>query len=129
MLKNNFINNIYCEELDTDIKSFLTAKQLKILKEHSTEGYVLQGMEFRPDKVAAYYLGDERLGWAISAASGFINGWKYDVNGTPEVLKDIPEVRQLSAACEIAAFSPAKRALYNRSVMREQDKKKTKPKK
>ena len=51
----------------------------------------------------------------------FLNGWKYDVNGIPEVLKDIPEVRQLSAACEIAAFSPAKRALYNRSVMREQD--------
>jgi hypothetical protein len=74
MLKNSFINNIYCEELDTDVKGFLTAKQLKILKEHSTEGYVLQGMEFRPDKVAAYYLGDERLGWAISAASGFING-------------------------------------------------------
>ena len=51
----------------------------------------------------------------------FLNGWKYDVNGIPEVLKDIPEVKQLSAACEIAAFSPAKRTLYNRSVMREQD--------
>ena len=51
----------------------------------------------------------------------FLNGWKYDVNGIPEVLKDIPEIKQLSAACEIAAFSPAKRALYNRSVMREQD--------
>ena len=37
------------------------------------------------------------------------------------MLKDIPEVKQLSAACEIAAFSPAKRTLYNRSVMREQD--------
>ena len=51
----------------------------------------------------------------------FLNGWKYKVNGIPEVLKDIPEIKQLSAACEIAAFSPAKRALYNRSVMREQD--------
>ena len=51
----------------------------------------------------------------------FLNGWKFDVNGIPEVLKDIPEVKQLSAACEIAAFSPAKRTLYNRSVMREQD--------
>ena len=51
----------------------------------------------------------------------FLNGWKYKVNGVPEVLKDIPEIKQLSAACEIAAFSPAKRALYNRSVMKEQD--------
>ena len=51
----------------------------------------------------------------------FLNGWKYKVNGVPEVLKDIPEIKQLSAACEIAAFSPEKRALYNRSVMREQD--------
>ena len=51
----------------------------------------------------------------------FLNGWKYKVNGVPEVLKDIPEIKQLSAACEIAAFSPAKRTLYNRSVMKEQD--------
>lgn len=76
MLKNTFVDNIYCNELDTNIKGFLRADQLKILREHSTVGYVLQGMEFRPDKVAAYYLGDERLGWAISAASGFINGIK-----------------------------------------------------
>ena len=51
----------------------------------------------------------------------FLNGWKYGANGIPEVLNGIPEVKQLSAACEIAAFSPEKRTLYNRSVMKEQD--------
>lgn len=81
MLKNTIINNIYCNELDTDIKGFLNSKQLKILREHSTTEYVLQGMEYRPDKVAAYYLGDERLGWAISAASGFMNGIRDYIEG------------------------------------------------
>lgn len=74
MNKNNYIKDIYCNELDTNIKGFLSNEQLKILRENSTSGQVMQGMEYRPDKIAAYYLGDERLGWAISAANNFQNG-------------------------------------------------------
>lgn len=74
MKKNDFIKDIYCNELDTNIKGFLSNEQLKILRENSTSGQVMQGMEYRPDKIAAYYLGDERLGWAISAANNFQNG-------------------------------------------------------
>lgn len=73
-MKNDYIGTIYCGELDTDIKSFLSADQLKVLRENSTAGKVLQGMEYRPDKIAAYYLGDETMGWAVSAANNFENG-------------------------------------------------------
>ena len=86
-------------------------------------------MEFAPSTIIINFVETARFTKTLEACEShcdyllywFLNGWKYDVNGIPEVLKDIPEVRQLSAACEIAAFSPAKRALYNRSVMREQD--------
>lgn len=73
-MKNTFVKDIYCKELNTDIKGFLSAENLKILRDNCTTGQVLQGMEYRPDKIAAYYLGDERLGWAISAANNFQNG-------------------------------------------------------
>ena len=85
--------------------------------------------EFAPSTIIINFVETARFTKALEACEShcdyllywFLNGWKYDVNGIPEVLKDIPEVKQLSAACEIAAFSPAKRTLYNRSVMREQD--------
>ena len=74
MKKNDIIGTIYCEELGTNIKSFLSGKQLQILRENSYTAKILQGMEYRPDKVAAYYLGDEKMFWAISAANSFQNG-------------------------------------------------------
>ncbi len=74
MLKNDYIDTIYCEELDTDIKGFMSDSNMKILADNYTSGTVMQGMEYRPDKIAAYYLGDERLGWAISLANDFDGG-------------------------------------------------------
>ena len=85
--------------------------------------------EFAPSTIIINFVETARFTKTLEACESscdyllywFLNGWKYDVNGIPEVLKDIPEIKQLSAACEIAAFSPAKRTLYNRSVMKEQD--------
>ena len=85
--------------------------------------------EFAPSTIIINFVETARFTKALEACESprdyllywFLNGWKYKVNGVPEVLKDIPEIKQLSAACEIAAFSPAKRALYNRSIMKEQD--------
>ena len=81
--------------------------------------------EFAPSTIIINFVETARFTKALEACDyllyWFLNGWKYDVNCIPEVLKDIPEIKQLSAACEIAAFSPAKRTLYNRSVMKEQD--------
>lgn len=73
-MKNDYVGEIYCKELETKIKGFLTAEQLEILRENSTTGSIMQGMEYRPDKVAAYYLGDETMYWAITAANNFQKG-------------------------------------------------------
>ena len=86
-------------------------------------------MEFAPSTIIINFIETARFTKTMEACESpcdyllywFLNGWKYNVNGILEVLKDIPEVKQLSAACEIVAFSPAKRTLYNRSVMKEQD--------
>lgn len=74
MKKSSVLGNIFCKELDINIKGFLSEEQLKIIRENSYQGQVLQGMEYRPDKIAAYYLGDETMGWLISAANNFQNG-------------------------------------------------------
>ena len=81
-------------------------------------------MEFAPSTIIINFVETARFTKTMEACESpcdyllywFLNGWKYNVNGILEVLKDIPEVKQLSAACEIVAFSPAKRTLYNRSV-------------
>ena len=86
-------------------------------------------MEFAPSTIIINFVETARFTKTLEACESpcdyllywFLNGWKYDVNGIPEVLNGIPEVKQLSAACEIAAFRPEKRTLYNRSVMKEQD--------
>lgn len=76
MTKTNFLDEIYTEELHTEIKAFLKSKVLELIRDENncSEGSVLQGMEYRPDKLAAYYMGDERLGWMIDVANDFANG-------------------------------------------------------
>jgi hypothetical protein len=74
MFKNDFIETIYNKELNANIKGFFQADKIKILQEGATKGTVMQGMEYRPDKVAAYYLGDETMSWAISLANNFLLG-------------------------------------------------------
>lgn len=76
MLKNDFVNEIYDEKYGIKIKGFVSSEVIKILRENSKKEIVLQGMEYRPDKLAAYYLGDERLGWLLTLANSFTNGIK-----------------------------------------------------
>ena len=76
MRKYDFVKSIYSKEIGDSIKGFLPNTLLESLKEDPNKqiGQVLLGMEYRPDKVAAYYLGDEKMFWAISAANSFQNG-------------------------------------------------------
>lgn len=74
MKRYDYITNIYCKELDTDIKGFMSKKNLDALSSSSRVGYVLKGMEYRPDKIAYYYLEDPKLSWLITLANGFTNG-------------------------------------------------------
>lgn len=72
--KNSFISNVFCKELNTDVKWFFSKQNLDALRSSTHKGRVLQGMEYRPDKVAAYYLGDENGSWLITLTNGFVNG-------------------------------------------------------
>ncbi len=51
----------------------------------------------------------------------FLNGWRYDKNGLPKELGTKSITKTLSRACEIAAFTPEKKTLYNKSLMNERD--------
>lgn len=75
--KNNYTDNIFCRELGIEINAFLKKEKMDLIQQYSTiKGQVMQGMEYRPDKIAAYYLGNERLGWMIDIANGFEDGIK-----------------------------------------------------
>lgn len=60
--------------LNEDIKGFPLKESYSELKENFTYGVILRGMQYRPDKIAEYYLGDAKMAWAISFANGFTKG-------------------------------------------------------
>jgi len=85
--------------------------------------------EFAPSTIILTFVETARFTKSLSQCESnldyllywFLNGWKYDKNGIPEVLEDIPITEKLSRACEIAAFSPSKRTVYNKYMMTELD--------
>lgn len=76
MNRNDFVDNIFCKELDTKVKGFMENSNVDGLRNNFTYGYILPEMEYRPDKIAAYYMGNSDLAWAIMLANDFINGIK-----------------------------------------------------
>jgi hypothetical protein len=71
MRKNDFIRNIYSKEIGGDIKGFLSSSIINALRSdpNRTEGFVKQGMEYRPDKLSAYYYGTTDYDWVILAVN------------------------------------------------------------
>ena len=51
----------------------------------------------------------------------FLNGWKFDKDSLPEGLRKSSAIQQLADACEIAAFTPDKRIIYDNKLMTELD--------
>lgn len=95
MKKNDYISTIYSKEIGEKIKGFLSINNILKLRENAISTIkrpggqpqkivVLPGMEYRPDKIAAYYLsddlnsrlGNETLGWLIDITNGFFGGIK-----------------------------------------------------
>lgn len=76
MNKYSYIENVYCDSLGENIKGFFDRENCDILKENSESRIILPGMEYRPDKVAAYYLGSPNYSWLIDLANDFDNGIK-----------------------------------------------------
>ena len=71
MNKYSFVKNIYSKELNENIKGFLNGDTIKKLREDplATIGYVKLGLEYRPDKISAYYYGSTEYDWVIVAVN------------------------------------------------------------
>lgn len=63
----------YSEDIKHEMKGFPERKDINNIGISGT-GRVLKGMEYRPDKVAQYYLGDGSYAWAIFFVNNFTNG-------------------------------------------------------
>ncbi len=85
--------------------------------------------EFAPPTIFAIFAETKRFTKTLSECSSdrdylfywFLNGWRYDKGGLPKELEGTPITKTLSRACEIAAFTPEKKTLYNKSLMNERD--------
>lgn len=62
--------------INDNSKGFLDNTNLTELYKNCSDGYVLKGMEYRPDLVAMHYLGDPTKAWAITFVNNFFNGIK-----------------------------------------------------
>lgn len=71
MRKYDFIKNIYSKEINDKIKGFLPNTIIEALKldPEKSDGQVLLGMEYRPDKISAYYYGTTDYDWVILAVN------------------------------------------------------------
>lgn len=67
MTKSNFERSIFSKEIGDKIKGFIPSSIIKKLKEdnQAIRGYVMIGMEYRPDKISAYYYGSTDYDWVI----------------------------------------------------------------
>lgn len=89
MRKYDFVEDIYCDSLNNNIKGFFDVEKIKILKKYSSIQSVLLGMEFRPDKIATYYLGNSNYSWAIDLANNFEDGIKEYYVGRKILIPDV----------------------------------------
>lgn len=90
---NKYVEDIYSEEIDENIKGFVDIDKISVLRNNATIGYVMQGMEYRPDKISAYYLGTVKYSWIITLINNFVNGIE-DYELGKEIL--IPDISNLN---------------------------------
>ena len=95
MRKYDYVDDIYCDALDDNIKGFFDRENCEILKNNSSVGQILTGMEYRPDKVSAYYLGGSDYSWMIDLANDFVNGIEDYYLGRKILIPDIDTVAAL----------------------------------
>ena len=96
MSKGEFVKSIFSKEVNENIKGFLSSDIIKKLKKDSTAitGYVLQGMEYRPDKISAYYLGTTDYDWVILAVNT-VNGLQDLTFGKELVIPSIQAIESI----------------------------------
>lgn len=76
MEKSSLQRTIYNPIIEKNVSGFLDNLDLENLRKNYTMGIIKKGMEYRPDLVADYYLGDSSLAWLITYVNNFFNGIK-----------------------------------------------------
>lgn len=74
MTRLEFEREIYSDIVGKDIKGFPLYEDYAFLFNETEDAIIHIGMEYRPDKIAEYYLGDSRLAWVITYLNKFSNG-------------------------------------------------------
>lgn len=69
-------DSVYNPILETNTKGFIDQSLLKEYKKNYKMGSVMSGMEYRPDLIAKYYLGDISRAWEILFINNFTGGIK-----------------------------------------------------
>ena len=76
MEKASLQKKIYNPTIEKKVSGFLDNLDLDKLRNDCIDGVIKKGMEYRPDLVADYYLGDSSLSWLITYVNNFFNGIK-----------------------------------------------------
>jgi hypothetical protein len=93
---NKIRQNIYSGYLNNYIKAFPNVRDIELIinNSKSSDGNgnkytVLTGMEYRPDIISLYYLGDTKYAWAIYYANYSSEGIKFFTLGREIKIPDI----------------------------------------
>ena len=76
MEKSSLQRTVYNPIIEKNVSGFLDNLDLESLRKNYSIGIIKKGMEYRPDLVANYYLGDSSLSWLITYINDFFNGIK-----------------------------------------------------
>ena len=93
-MKSEYIDNIYSTSIKTDIKGFIDAEKIQELKNGATVVTLPLGMEYRPDKISAYYYGTPEYDWVILLVNT-INGLQDLTLGKELVIPSIETIKFL----------------------------------
>ena len=74
MEKSSLQRTVYNPIIEKNVSGFLDNLDLESLRKNYSIGIIKKGMEYRPDLVANYYLGDSSLSWLITYINDFFNG-------------------------------------------------------
>jgi hypothetical protein len=72
----DYENTLYNKILKTDTKGFVDKDKLSNFYNNKYKTNIPAGMEYRPDLIARYFLGDEKMAWLITYINDFNNGIK-----------------------------------------------------
>lgn len=95
MRRIDFEETNYCDALNTNIKGFVPPEIFNILHDNSDIKSIPKNMEYRPDKLSAYYYGDPNMSWIIDFANKFTNGIKDYYAGRKILVPNLDAVQGL----------------------------------